>query len=158
MLRWLCCDGWIACLNRDGGNDNASWNCGVEGETSDLSVLALRRRQARNHLAILMLSRGVPMLLAGDKVLRSQGGNNNAYCQDNVLSWLDWTLTEANGDMLRFTRELIALRKRHASLIANRFFTGQPVPGRPIPDVDWHGVRLGEPPWQDAQAGFSSSP
>ena len=80
--------------NRDGSDDNASWNCGVEGETSDPEVLALRRRQARNHLAILMLSRGVPMLLAGDEVLRSQDGNNNAWCQDNPLSWFDWTLVE----------------------------------------------------------------
>ena len=126
--------------NRDGSDDNISWNCGVEGETSDPSVLALRRRQARNHLAILMLSRGVPMILAGDEVLRSQGGNNNAYCQDNALSWFDWALTERNRDMLRFVRELIALRRRHPCLTANRFFTGAPVPGRGLPDISWHGI------------------
>jgi glycogen operon protein len=135
--------------NRDGSNDNWSWNCGVEGETSDPSLLALRRRQARNHLAILMLSRGVPMLLAGDEVLRTQGGNNNAYCQDNALSWLDWTLTETNRDMLRFVRELIALRRRHPSLTVNRFFTGAPTPGRGLPDIAWHGTRLDEPPWHE---------
>ena len=101
--------------NRDGSDDNLSWSCGVEGTTSDPTVLSLRQRQARNHLAILMLSRGVPMILAGDEVLRSQAGNNNAYCQDNALSWFDWTLTKTNRDMLRFTRELIALRRRHAS-------------------------------------------
>jgi glycogen operon protein len=140
--------------NRDGSNDNLSWNCGVEGETSDASVLALRRRQARNHLAILMLSRGVPMLLAGDEVLRSQGGNNNAYCQDNTLSWLDWTLAEASRDMLRFVRELIALRRRHASLTTNRFFSGAPVPGRGLPDIAWHGTRLDAPPWQEADGRF----
>jgi glycogen operon protein len=138
--------------NRDGGEDNASWNCGVEGETSDPAVNALRRRQAKNHLALLLLSRGVPMLLAGDEVLRSQAGNNNAYCQDNPLSWLDWTLADRNRDMLRFTRELIAFRRRHPCLTANRFFTGAPVPGRGIPDVTWHGVRLDQAPWHDGQA------
>jgi len=140
--------------NRDGSNDNLSWNCGAEGETSDPSVLALRRRQARNHLAILMLSRGVPMLLAGDEVLRSQRGNNNAYCQDNALSWLDWTLAERNRDMLRFVRELIALRRRHASLTADRFFTGAPIQGGGLPDIAWHGTRLQTSPWQEADGRF----
>jgi glycogen operon protein len=138
--------------NRDGSNDNLSWNCGVEGETDDPGVIALRRRQAKNLLAILMLSRGVPMLLAGDEVMRSQGGNNNAYCQDNDLGWFDWRLTEQNADMLRYTRELIALRRRHPSLTVNRFYTGAPLPGRGIPDIRWHGARLGEPPWNDDQA------
>jgi isoamylase len=138
--------------NRDGTDDNASWGCGVDGPTADAAVVALRRRQARNHLALLMLSRGVPMLLAGDELLRSQGGNSNAWCQDNEVSWLDWSLVGANRDMLRFTRELIAFRRRHACLTANRFFTGANVPGRAIPDVAWHGPRLGEPPWHDGRA------
>jgi glycogen operon protein len=142
--------------NRDGTDDNASWNCGVEGKTTDPEVLALRLRQAKNGLAILMLSRGVPMLLAGDEVLRSQGGNNNGYCQDNALSWFDWSLVETNQDMLRFTRELIALRRRHACLTANRFFDGTPVPERGMPDICWHGTRLNEPPWHDGQARFLS--
>jgi glycogen operon protein len=137
--------------NRDGANDNVSWNCGVEGETSDPAVVALRLRQAKNGVAILMLSRGVPMLLAGDEVLRSQGGNNNAWCQDNALSWFDWKRVETHRDMLRFTRESIALRRRHACLTANRFFDGKPIEGRGIPDIVWHGSRLDEPPWQDAQ-------
>lgn len=132
---------------RDGADDNASWNCGVEGETSRRAVTALRRRQARNHLAILMLSRGVPMLLGGDEVLRTQRGNNNAWCQDNEVSWVDWRRTAAQEDMLRFTRELIALRRRHASLERNRFFDGRPVPGRAIPDITWHAARLAERPW-----------
>ena len=110
--------------NRDGSNDNLSWNCGAEGDTTDPIVLGTRSRQARNFVALLMLSRGVPMLLAGDEVLRSQRGNNNAYCQDNALSWFDWRLVESNREMLRFTRELIALRQRHPSLTRNRFFTG----------------------------------
>jgi glycogen operon protein len=138
--------------NRDGTNDNASWNCGAEGETGDAAVLMLRRRQAKNHLAILMLSRGVPMLLAGDEVLRSQAGNNNAYCQDNTLSWFDWSLTASNRDMLRFVRELIAFRQRHACLTANRFFSGRAGDGRPLPDIAWHGIRLEEPPWHDWHA------
>lgn len=138
--------------NRDGNNDNLSWNCGVEGETDDSTVNVLRMRQAKNLLAILMLSRGVPMLLAGDEVLRTQGGNNNAYCQNNELGWFDWQLTERNADMLRYTRELIALRRRHFSLTSNHFFTGAPVPGRDMPDITWHGVRLNEPLWNDPQA------
>jgi glycogen operon protein len=140
--------------NRDGTDDNASWNCGVEGETADRAVAALRLRQAKNHMAVLMLSRGIPMLLAGDEVLRSQRGNNNAYCQDNPLSWLDWTLDDTQREMLRYMRELIALRRRHACLTTNRFFTGRPVRGRGIPDVTWHGPRPGEPPWHDREGRF----
>jgi isoamylase len=138
--------------NRDGGNDNLSWNCGAEGETGDPAVVALRSRQAKNLLALLMLSRGVPMLLAGDEVSRTQHGNNNAWCQDSEIGWFDWRLTEQNADMLRYTRELIALRRRHPSLTANRFFSGAPLPGRDRPDVVWHGTRLNEPLWQDPQA------
>ena len=134
--------------NRDGTNDNLSWNCGVEGDTDDASVLALRIRQAKNLMSLLMLSRGVPMLLAGDEVLRSQRGNNNAYCQDNELSWFDWGLVEHNN-MLRYTRELIALRRRHPSLTDNRFFTGTNVAGRNLPDIAWHGIHLNEPLWHD---------
>jgi len=137
--------------NRDGTDDDASWNCGAEGETTNPAVQALRLRQAKNFLAILMLSRGVPMLLAGDEVLRSQRGNNNAYCQDNEVSWFDWGLVQRNQDMLRYTRELIALRRRHACLTANRFFDGKPVAGRGLPDIAWHGVRLDEAPWDDPQ-------
>jgi isoamylase len=87
-----------------------------------------------------------------DEVLRSQGGNNNAYCQDNELSWFDWRLTETNRDMLRFVRELIKLRQRHPSLRRPRFLTGRPAPGTTLPDVTWHGERLNEPPWQDGNA------
>jgi len=138
--------------NRDGSNDNLSWNCGAEGESGDAAILALRRRQAKNFMAILLLSQGVPMILAGDEVLRSQSGNNNAYCQDNELSWFNWNLVETNRDMLRFVRELIALRKRHPSLRRPRFLTGRPAPGATLPDVAWHGERLNEPPWRDGNA------
>jgi len=135
--------------NRDGCDDNLSWNCGLEGATDDPQILALRRRQARNLLGILFLSQGVPMLLAGDEVLRSQGGNNNAWCQDNPTGWLDWTLVRHNADMLRFVRELIALRKRHPSLQRRRFLTGEARNGAARPDVAWHGTALDEPGWDD---------
>ena len=138
--------------NRDGTDDNLSWNCGVEGETGDPEVLALRRRQAKNLLSILFLSQGIPMLLAGDEVLRTQGGNNNAWCQDNAIGWFDWSLTETNRDMLRFVRGLIQLRKRHPSLRRRRFLVGQPRGGSDQPDVAWHGTRVGEPPWTDPKA------
>jgi isoamylase len=138
--------------NRDGTNDNLSWNCGVEGETEDPAVVALRRRQAKNFIVILMISRGVPMLLAGDEIWRTQRGNNNAWCQDNELSWFDWSLVETEREMLEFVRGMIALRRRHPSLTRNAFFTGKPVPGRDIPDITWHGIRLNEPGWHDGMA------
>jgi isoamylase len=138
--------------NRDGSNDNLSWNCGAEGETDDSEILRLRGRQARNFMSILFLSQGVPMILAGDEVLRSQRGNNNVYNQDNELGWFDWRLPDANRDMLRFVRELIALRRRHPSLRRRRFLTGRPPAGDTLPDVAWHGERLREPPWHDPGA------
>lgn len=134
--------------NRDGHDDNLSWNCGVEGETDQVEVLELRQRQARNFMAILMLSQGVPMILAGDEVLRSQGGNNNAWCQDNPTGWFDWTLTEANADMLRFTREMIGLRRRHPSLQRRQFLKG-PAPDADSADIHWHGDEPGVMVWDD---------
>ena len=111
--------------NRDGANDNYSWNCGVEGETDDLEVLALRERQGKNMMTTLMLSQGVPMILAGDEFLRTQKGNNNPWCQDNDLSWVNWELAEKNKGFLRFVRELIALRSRHPVFRRRRFFSGE---------------------------------
>ncbi len=111
--------------SRDGSNENYSWNCGVEGETDDPQIQGLRRRQAKNLMATLLLSQGVPMLLAGDEFLRTQKGNNNAWCQDNEISWVDWTLCEKNADFLRFVRELIQLRHRHPGLRRKRFFRGE---------------------------------
>ena len=129
--------------NRDGMDANLSWNCGVEGPTDDPAVLALRHRQARNLIATLMLSQGVPMLLAGDELLRTQQGNNNAWCQDNETSWVDWTDAETNADFLRFVRQLIALRLRHPALRRTTFFHGG-ADGLP-PDIAWHGVELCQP-------------
>jgi isoamylase len=136
--------------NRDGAAENYSWNCGVEGPTSDPQVLALRRRQAKNFLATLFLSQGVPMLLAGDEFLRTQQGNNNAWCQDNEISWVDWTLAEKNADILRFTRMLSALRRRHPALRRRTFFRGRGPSGDLVPDIIWHGVEPEQPdfsPW-----------
>lgn len=138
--------------NRDGCNNNLSWNCGHEGETNNRAILALRRRQVKNFMAILLLSHGVPMLLAGDEVLRSQFGNNNCYCQDNELGWFDWRLTEKNREMLRFTREMIAFRKRHRSLMRRHFVTGTKKEDERLPDISWHGRKLNSPPWHDPQA------
>jgi isoamylase len=138
--------------NRDGNDHNLSWNCGIEGDTDNPQILALRRRQARNFMAILLLSQGVPMITAGDEVLRSQRGNNNAWCQNNPLGWFDWGLTERNRDMLHFTREMIAFRRRHPCLMHTRFLTGEEREGRRFPDVSWHGELLHRPAWDDPQS------
>jgi glycogen operon protein len=138
--------------NRDGHNHNISCNYGQEGETDDVVVLQRRERQAKNFMAILLLSHGIPMILAGDEVLRTQRGNNNAYCQDNELSWFDWRLAETNAGMLRFVREMIAFRKRHGSLMRRRYLTGTTPPGARLPDVVWHGTQLEQPPWDDPDA------
>lgn len=138
--------------NRDGDNHNLSRNYGAEGKTDDQAILDLRHRQARNFIAILMLSQGVPMLLAGDEVLRSQQGNNNGYCQNTTLNWLDWDLVECNRDMLDFTRAMIAFRHRHPTLSRERFLTGEPEVDRSTPDIVWHGRELDQPGWDDADS------
>ncbi|MGR8981078.1 MAG: glycogen debranching protein GlgX [Gammaproteobacteria bacterium] len=139
--------------NRDGCNHNLSYNCGVEGDTFDRDILSLRRRQAKNAFTILLLSQGVPMLLAGDEFLHSQKGNNNCYCQDNELTWLDWNKAADNADMVRFVRLMIALRKRHLSLMRRYFLTGEPIEERQMPDITWHGMQINEPPsWHDYDA------
>ena len=140
--------------NRDGCDNNLSWNCGAEGETNNADVLALRRRQAKNLMSILFLSQGIPMLLSGDEVLHTQRGNNNTWCQDNKLSWFDWNRVEKNADMLRFMKELIALRKRHPNLNRREFLTGDQLGGRSLRDIAWHGYRLDEPLWSDSSAQY----
>jgi isoamylase len=131
--------------SRDGSNENLSWNCGVEGLADDPAVLSLRSRQVRNFATLLMLSHGVPMLLAGDEVGRSQLGNNNAYCQDNDISWFDWTLTERNAGLLRFFRLLIRFRRDHPILRHGTFTSSGEDIG--LPWVEWHGVGLHQPDW-----------
>jgi glycogen operon protein len=137
--------------NRDGVNDNLSWNCGVEGPTADAAIETLRARQMKNFFAILLLSRGVPMLLAGDELRRTQDGNNNAYNQDNVTSWIDWTLAETNREMLRFVQRMIAFRKCHPALWQPVFYTGA-IRDDGRRDIAWHGTRLGQPGFDDPEA------
>jgi len=133
--------------NRDGADDNASWNCGMEGLSDDPAVAALRARQIRNLLATLLLSVGTPMLSMGDEVSRTQRGNNNCYCQDNETSWMDWSLLERNHDVHRFVRTLIAFRTRRGVVF-------DPLP-RTLNELlrrarlEWHGVALGRPDWSD---------
>ena len=135
--------------NRDGGDHDFSWNTGVEGPTADPEILRLRAQRARNFITLLLLSQGIPMLLAGDERLRTQRGNNNAYCQDNEVSWIDWTSEPGRDAMVRFTREMIALRKRHASLRRTRFIDPDAV-GRG--GIRWYGETLEPPHWEDPEA------
>ncbi len=135
--------------NRDGDNHNLSCNYGVEGPTDDADIDKIRVRQIKNNLATLLLSQGVPMILSGDECRRTQHGNNNAYCQNNEISWFDWSKVEANADLLRFFRSLTAFRRRQPSIRRKYFLSGEPVNGRELPDVNWfspgYGSRLG---WQ----------
>ncbi|MEF9885506.1 glycogen debranching protein GlgX [Streptomyces sp. P9-A4] len=138
--------------NRDGTHDNRSWNCGVEGETEDPGINALRLRQQRNLLTTLLLSTGVPMLVAGDEMGRTQGGNNNAYCQDNETGWVDWTLPDSPGrdQLLALTRRLLALRHRHPVLRRRAFFSGRPQGADGLRDLAWftaEGAEMTEPDW-----------
>ncbi len=138
--------------NRDGESNNNSWNCGVEGPTDDPQVNALRARQQRNLLATLLLSQGVPMIVAGDERGRTQGGNNNAYCQDNEISWLDWELDQEESDFLRFARRLIALRKEHPVLHRRSFFQGRSIHGLDVSDIEWYrpdGGQMDDEEWNN---------
>jgi isoamylase len=123
--------------NRDGHNENLSWNCGAEGKTDDPAILALRAGQKRNFLATLLLSQGVPMLLAGDESGRSQGGNNNAYCQDNEVSWVDWKLDRPQRELLEFTKLLIRISHQHPVLRRSHFFQGRKIRGSEVKDLAW---------------------
>jgi isoamylase len=123
--------------NADGESHNLSWNCGVEGPTDDPAIEALRERQKRNLVATLLLSQGVPMICGGDELSRTQGGNNNAYCQDNPISWLDWELDPAQQDFLEFVRYLIRLRRSQPVLRRRRFFQGRAIRGAEVKDISW---------------------
>jgi glycogen operon protein len=141
--------------NRDGESHNRSWNCGAEGETNDPRVLTLRARQRRNFLATLLLSQGVPMLQAGDERARTQRGNNNAYCQDNEISWLDWTLDDERRDLIEFTRLLIRLFHKHPVLRRRKFFQGRKIRGSEAKDVSWFrpdGAEMRDEDWFDEAA------
>ena len=139
--------------NKDGSSHNRSWNCGAEGSTEDAGINALRDRQMRNLMATLLLSQGTPMLLAGDEFGRTQLGNNNAYCQDNEISWIDWSLLETRSSLFRFVQQLVALRHRYPILRRNLFLTGQPAENPDVRDVTWisaaSGVPMDEEHWRD---------
>ncbi len=136
--------------NRDGTDNNLAWNCGAEGKTRDAKINALRARQKRNLLATLMFSQGVPMLLAGDEMGRSQRGNNNAYCQDNDISWVDWNLTDADHALFDFVARLIRLRRAHPVFRRRNFFQGRPIRGSGIKDIHWFkpdGIEMSDEEW-----------
>jgi isoamylase len=141
--------------NRDGTDDNRSWNCGVEGETDDPAVNALRDRQTRNFMATLLLSQGTPMLLAGDELRNTQRGNNNTYCQDNELSWLSWDLGERETSLLEFAKRLLRLRAEHPVFHRSAFLTGESRLGSGAPDVWWFrpdGRRMTQADWSRGDA------
>ncbi len=138
--------------NSDGANDNNSWNCGVEGPTDDVGINDLRHRQIKNALAILFTSQGVPMLLMGDELGKTQNGNNNTYCHDNELNWLDWTLVQKNADLLHFATNVIAFRHAHPILRSRNFFSHTDYLGKGIPDMSFHGTQPWQPDWSDSNS------
>ncbi|MGW0022105.1 glycogen debranching protein GlgX [Rhodococcus sp. NPDC003382] len=144
--------------NRDGESHNRSWNCGAEGPTDDPEILALRARQQRNIMATLMLSQGTPMLAHGDEIGRSQRGNNNVYCQDNELSWMDWSPESVDTDMLAFTRNVIRMRRTHPVFRRRRFFEGRPIrSGDQSRDIAWRTPGGDEMTPEDWDSGFGKS-
>lgn len=139
--------------NQDGSSDNASWNCGAEGPTDDSEINQLRMRQLKNFLATLLLSQGTPMLLAGDEFGRTQGGNNNAYCQDSEISWLNWHVEEKGNSLIRFTQKLTTLRHRYPIFRRNRFLTGEYFEELQVKDLTWinaDGSEMQNEQWGDA--------
>jgi glycogen operon protein len=141
--------------NRDGHNHNLSWNCGVEGPTDDPQINRLRAQQSRNFIATLLLSQGVPMITAGDEIGRTQNGNNNAYCQDNETSWIDWSLDGDRERLLAFTRRMIALRRAHPTFRRRDFFQGRPIYGGDIEDIVWlrpDGNEMTQHEWESEHA------
>ena len=140
--------------NRDGHDDNLSWNSGAEGDTDKAEISALRERQKRNFLAMLFLSQGVPMLLAGDESGRTQRGNNNAYCQDNEISWLDWKLDRPRRELLEFTRFLLCFRNQHPVLTRRHFFQGRRIRGSEVKDLAWFrtdGKEMSDEDWNNSE-------
>jgi isoamylase len=138
--------------DHDGTDDNLSWNCGVEGETDDPTVRDLRARQVRNFMATVMVSQGVPMILHGDEIARTQRGNNNAYCQDNEISWMPWDLPPERAEMLEWTKRVVRVRKEHSILRRRHYFAGRPIRGAEIKDISWlkpDGTEMGDEDWDD---------
>src|SRR5205807_138596 len=140
--------------NKDGANDNNSWNCGAEGSSDDANIIALRGRQKRNLIATLLLSQGVPMLYAGDELAHTQNGNNNAYCQDNDLTWLNWDLSDPQKEFLEFVRKLTKIWKEQPVFQRRKFFYGRSIRGSGIKDISWFGPNGEEMSDEDWGAGF----
>jgi isoamylase len=136
--------------NQDGANDNESWNCGWEGPTDDPGINALRKRQMKNAVAILMVSQGIPMILMGDEVARTQHGNNNTYCHDNELNWFDWSQVETDAEQLGFFQKLIAFRRCHPVLRNRWHLSNQDRVGSGYPDISWHGTEAWHTDWSES--------
>ncbi|MGL5926120.1 glycogen debranching protein GlgX [Chroococcidiopsis sp.] len=143
--------------SRDGESHNRSWNCGAEGETDDPEVLQLRERQRRNFLVTLMLSQGIPMILGGDEMGRTQHGNNNGYCQDSEISWFNWDLVEGNSELLDFTRELIYFRRQHPVFRRRKWFQGQAIHGSGVSDIMWFNPDGSEMDQEQWEIGYAKS-
>lgn len=141
--------------NQDGSDRNFSTNSGVEGPTDNRLVHTLRLRRIKTFVTILMVSQGVPMILAGDEFGRTQRGNNNPYCQDNQISWVNWGLAKKNAGLLRFFRKIIALRNRHPVFRRSYFLTGKDTTGDHYPDITWHGPEVGQPDWSADSGGVA---
>ncbi|MBI4651631.1 glycogen debranching protein GlgX [Candidatus Desantisbacteria bacterium] len=135
--------------NNDGGNDNDSWNCGFEGETDDPNIANLRKKQIKNAVTMLLISQGTPMILSGDEMGNTQWGNNNAYCQDNEISWLDWNMTEKNSELLNYFKKMIAFRHKHPVLRSNTHFRNYDYAGSGYPDISWHGTKAWYTDWSN---------
>jgi glycogen operon protein len=141
--------------NRDGESHNRSWNCGVEGPTDDPDILALRAKQMRNIMGTLMVSQGTAMISHGDEIGRTQRGNNNVYCQDSDISWMDWSLCQKNADLLEFTRRVTKLRRDHPVFRRRRFFEGKPIrTGEQVRDIAWLTPSGKEMKQEDWDSGF----
>ncbi|MBI4654177.1 MAG: glycogen debranching protein GlgX [Nitrospirae bacterium] len=137
--------------NCDGTNDNNSWNCGVEGETENGNIISLRRQLVKNYVCHLLFSSGTPMILGGDEFMRTQNGNNNAYCQDNDISWFNWDYLNKNADILDFFKKVITFTKKYTILQRRKFFLGKDLDADNIPDISWFGKDLNKPSWDDPE-------
>lgn len=137
--------------NKDGINENYAWNCGHEGETDEVNIINLRKQMIKNALCCLLSSLGTPMILGGDEFMRTQEGNNNAYCQDNEISWFNWDYEKKNSDILEFCQKAIAFRKRYTVLQRKKFFSGKDTDADNVPDIAWFGENLGKPLWDDPE-------
>jgi glycogen operon protein len=138
-----------------GTNDNYSWNSGVEGPTDDLEVNAIRHLRLKSAIALLMVSQGTPMILMGDESGRTQKGNNNAFCQDNEISWMDWNLIEQNADIFEFFKACIAFRRAHPVLRSGTFLSGKDYRDLGYADITFHGVKVGQPDWSEESCALA---